>query len=41
VRTSIIIAEARALRDGVKEAYAAGYKKLIVEGDNMVIIKTY
>ena len=37
--SSIIVAEARALRDDVKEAYEAGYKKLIIEGDNMVIIR--
>ena len=36
---SIIIIEARALRDGVKEAWAVGYKKLIIEGDNLVIMK--
>ena len=37
--TSIIVAEARALRDGVQEAYATGFKKLIIERDNEVIIK--
>jgi len=35
----IIVAEARAFRDGVKEACAAGYKKLIIEGNNLVIIR--
>ena len=37
--TSIIIAEARVLRDRVKEACAVGYRKLIIEGDKLVIIK--
>jgi len=37
--TLIILAEAPALRDGVNEACAAGYKKLIIEGDNLVIIR--
>jgi len=37
--TTIIVAEARVLRDGIKEAYAARYKRLIIEGDNLVIIK--
>jgi len=32
--TSIIVAEARALGDGVQEAYSVGFKKLIIEGDN-------
>ena len=29
--TSILVVEARALQDGVKEALAAGYRKLIIE----------
>ena len=36
--TSITVAEARALRDGVQEAHAAGFKNLIIKGDNQVII---
>jgi len=32
--TSIIVAEARALRDGVQEAHTVGFKNLIIEGDN-------
>jgi len=37
--SSILVAEAYALQDGVKEAYEARYKKLIIEGDNMVFIR--
>ena len=36
--TSVIMAEARALRDGVQAATVAGYKDIIVEGDNQLII---
>ena len=36
--TSIIMAEARALRDGMQAANAAGYKDIIIEGDNQMII---
>ena len=36
---SIIMEEGRALRDGVKEAIAVGYRKLDIEGDNLIIIK--
>ena len=36
---SIIIVEACALQDRINEVYVVGYKKLIIEGDNMVIIK--
>jgi len=35
----IIMAEGRALIDGVKEVIAAGYRKLDIEGDNLIIIK--
>jgi len=31
--------EACALQDGVREACAAGCRKLIIEGDSLVIIK--
>jgi len=33
------VAETRALRDGVQEADVVGFKKLIIEWDNQVIIK--
>jgi len=33
------MAEARALRDGMQAANAAGYKDIIIEGDNQMIIK--
>ena len=33
------MAETRALRDGVQEADVVGFKKLIIEWDNQVIIK--
>ena len=32
------MAEVRALRDGVQAATAAGYKDIIVKGDNQMII---
>jgi len=38
-RTLIIVAEARALWNGVKEACAIWYGKLIIEGNSPVIIK--
>ena len=39
-KASIIMGEARALRDHVKEALASGYTKITIEGDNLVIINT-
>jgi len=33
------VVEACALRDGVQKAYAPGFKNLVIEGDNQVIIK--
>jgi len=36
--TYVIMAEARALRDGVQATTVAGYKDIIVEGDNQLII---
>ena len=36
--TSVIMAEARGLRDGVQAATMASYKDIIVEGDNQMII---
>jgi len=38
-RTSIIMAEGRALRDGIQAAFISGYRHLEIEGDNMVIIQ--
>jgi len=35
---SVIMAEVRALRDGLQAATVAGYKDIIVEGDNQMII---
>jgi len=35
---SIIIAEGRALRDGIQATVAAGYKMLDIEGDNLIVI---
>ena len=32
------MAEARTLRDGVKEVLTSGYRKITIEGDNPVII---
>ena len=37
--SSIMVAEARPLRDGVKIANQAGFRKLYIEGDNCTIIK--
>ena len=38
--TSIVVAEARALCDGLYEAVKAGFKQLVVEGDNTTVIQT-
>jgi len=38
--TSIIVAEARALRAGVNAAIQAGFNKLCIEGDNATVIQT-
>ena len=35
----IIVAEGRALRDGVQAAIASGYRRLHIEGDNMAVIE--
>jgi len=35
---SVLMAEAHALRDGMQAATVAGYKDIIVEGDNQMII---
>ncbi|XP_056688587.1 uncharacterized protein [Spinacia oleracea] len=37
---SILFAEASALREGIKSALAWGCKNLIIEGDNLVVIKS-
>jgi len=34
----IIVAEGRALKDGIQAAVVAGYKMLEIEGDNLVVI---
>jgi len=34
----ILVAEARALRDGVRTAVEAGFKKVFIEGDNAIVI---
>jgi len=33
------VAEGRALRDGVQAAFATGYKRLHIEGDNLIVIE--
>ena len=38
-RTSTIMAEGRALRDGIQAAFIGGYRNLEIEGDNMLIIQ--
>jgi len=37
--SSILIAEARALRDGIKAATKVGIKHLLIEGDNATVIR--
>ena len=36
---SIIVAEATAMRDGISAGLNAGFKKILVEGDNQIVIK--
>ena len=36
---SIIVAEATAMRDGISAALNAGFRKILVEGDNQIVIK--
>ena len=38
-QASIIMAKARALRDGLKIAHQAGYNKVEIEGDNLIVIQ--
>ena len=38
-RTSIIMAEGGALRNGIQAAFIGGYRNLEIEGDNMLIIQ--
>lgn len=37
--TSILVAEARALRDGLREVIKAGFQFLLIEGDNSTVIQ--
>jgi len=37
--TSILVAEARALRDGLQVAIQAGIRNLNIEGDNKIVIQ--
>jgi len=37
--SSILVAEGRVLRDGVHAAIMAGYSRLQIEGDNLIVIK--
>jgi len=37
--TSILVAEARALRDGLRATIQAGFKKIAIEGDNKILIQ--
>ena len=37
--TSITVAEARALKDGASVAIQAGYRRLLIEGDNTIVIQ--
>ena len=36
--TSIMVAEARALKDGVHATIQVGYRRLLIEGDNSTVI---
>jgi len=36
---TILVAEARALRDGVRAVVEAGFKKVVIEGDNAIVIQ--
>ena len=36
---SVIVTEATAMRDGICAALNAGYRKILVEGDNQIVIK--
>jgi len=36
--TSILVAEARALRDGLRLAIQAGFNNIVIEGDNKIVI---
>ena len=36
---AVIVAEATAMRDGIRAALNAGYRQILVEGDNQLVIK--
>ena len=36
---SVIVAEATAMRDGIRAALNAGFRQILVEGDNQIVIK--
>jgi len=38
-QATVIVAEATAMRDGIRAALNAGYRKILVEGDNQIVIK--
>jgi len=38
--SNILVAEARALRDGVRAVVEAGFKKVLIEGDNSIVIQS-
>jgi len=37
--TSILVAEARALRDGVNSAIQVGFNKIVIEDNNQIVIQ--
>jgi len=37
--TPILVAEARALRDGLRLMIQAGFNNIVIEGDNMIVIQ--
>ena len=38
-QASVIVAEATAMRDGIRAALNAGCRQILVEGDNQIVIK--
>ena len=38
---SVIVAEATTMRDGIRATLNVGYRKILVEGDNQIVIKAF
>ena len=39
--TSVIMAESRALQDGLQAALKSGFHRLLIEGDNSIVIGAF